>query len=178
MQRANWLNTDMNPDGEMPFIIDYIDSNLGQDNAIKSAYKGGGYYSAYIIDCDGTIIKSLNWGWMGPGGDFMGLPLTPIEELYSFLDDYLANAPDCYDNAQVDDPQDEQTPGDSTLPPNEEPSVEFTCKDPRPEFCTQEYDPVCGMTQKNQQKTYPNGCEACSDITVIGWRKRACHLAY
>ncbi|MCP4745588.1 MAG: hypothetical protein GY874_05515 [Desulfobacteraceae bacterium] len=96
MERANWLNTDLNSVGEMPFIIDYINTESGQDNAIKHEYNGGGYYSAYIIDCDGTLLEALNWGWMGPGGDWMGLPLSPIEELYSFLDDYLSNPPDCY----------------------------------------------------------------------------------
>lgn len=47
------------------------------------------------------------------------------------------------------------------------------CEDPRPEICTMEYIPVCGIYSKKIQcikapcgKTYSNGCSACSDEKV------------
>ena len=48
------------------------------------------------------------------------------------------------------------------------------CKTPRPEVCTMEYDPVCGERADNSQKTYSNGCRACSDQDVIRYRKGEC----
>ncbi len=94
--RAGWMKTDLEPDAEMPMIIDYINSPWGEDDAIKSAYLGGGYYSGYIIDCDGSIIHSVNWAWQGPGGEWYGLPVVDVQELRNFLDEYLAAPPACY----------------------------------------------------------------------------------
>jgi hypothetical protein len=48
------------------------------------------------------------------------------------------------------------------------------CKDPRPEICTQHYDPVCGSLGKGEFKTYGNACTACSKAAVIGYRHGAC----
>jgi hypothetical protein len=96
-QRARWMKADLQPDAEMPMIIDYINSELGPDNAIWNAYRGGGFYSGFVIDCDATIIYQANWAWFGPGGQWWGLPLRPVEELEDFLDNYLADPPPCYD---------------------------------------------------------------------------------
>jgi hypothetical protein len=95
-QRAAWMKTDLEPDAEMPMIIDYINTPLGPNNAIKSAYIGGGYYSGYVIDCDGTIIHSVNWAWFAPGGQWWFLPLAGLGGLDTFLADYLADPPACY----------------------------------------------------------------------------------
>ena len=92
-QRASWIKTDLEPDAELPIIIDYINSPLGPDNAIKSAYIGGGFYSGFVIDCDGTIVHSVGWAWFGPGGQWWGLPLAPVDSLKNFLDGYLADPP-------------------------------------------------------------------------------------
>ena len=55
-QRARWIKTDLEPDAEIPIIIDYINSPLGPDNVIWNAYTGGGFYSGFVIDCNATII--------------------------------------------------------------------------------------------------------------------------
>ncbi|MDY7109463.1 MAG: hypothetical protein SYC29_12580 [Planctomycetota bacterium] len=96
-RRANWMKTDLAPDAGMPIIIDYINSELGEDNAIKNAYIGGGYYAGFVIDCDATIIYQANWAWFTPGGQWWGLPLDPVANLQAFLDAYLADPPPCYD---------------------------------------------------------------------------------
>lgn len=47
------------------------------------------------------------------------------------------------------------------------------CKDPRPELCTMQYDPVCariGDGDAAEWKTYASGCSACSDAQVSAYR--------
>ena len=51
---------------------------------------------AHIIDCDGTILQRNSWAWFGEGRAWWNLPLVPTDELHAFLDDYLADPPDCY----------------------------------------------------------------------------------
>lgn len=48
------------------------------------------------------------------------------------------------------------------------------CTDPRPEICTQQYDPVCATLKDGSQKTYASGCTACSDSSVVGWLPGEC----
>lgn len=51
------------------------------------------------------------------------------------------------------------------------------CTEPRPEVCTMDYTPVCGLQNvsgKEEWKTYSNACGACSDSTVTGYRKDTC----
>lgn len=48
------------------------------------------------------------------------------------------------------------------------------CEDPRPEVCTREYQPVCGRRTDGTLNTYGNGCTACSQSSVVGYRKGAC----
>jgi hypothetical protein len=59
------------------------------------------------------------------------------------------------------------------------------CMDPRPEFCTKEYIPVCAEKDNgircikapcpsSDQVTFGNGCTACSDPKVYGYRPGAC----
>lgn len=54
-------------------------------------------------------------------------------------------------------------------------NLDVVCKDPRPEMCTMNYLPVCGISSDNSEKTYSNGCTACSHPEVIGYRKGACN---
>ncbi len=111
-QRAGWLKTDLDPDGEIPMMIDYIDDAPNSDNAIKYAYMGDGFYSGFVIDCDGTVIKKQDWGWYDDGGDWMGLPLEHVDDLHNFLDDYLADPPDCYATADADSDADTDADAD------------------------------------------------------------------
>jgi hypothetical protein len=62
-----------------------------------------------------------------------------------------------------------QTDGNSSSAPL------IMCVDPRPEICTQYYDPVCGSFEKGDFKTFGNACTACSKAAVIGHRPGACN---
>lgn len=53
-------------------------------------------------------------------------------------------------------------------------SSETLCRDPRPEACTMEYDPVCGIKADQGRQTYGNGCQACADPEVISFTKGDC----
>lgn len=48
------------------------------------------------------------------------------------------------------------------------------CPSPRPQVCTQDYRPVCAVLQDGSFNTYPNGCNACSDPAVSGYREGPC----
>ena len=48
------------------------------------------------------------------------------------------------------------------------------CTEPRPQVCTQDYRPVCAMLHDGGFKTYSNGCNACSDPSVTGYREGVC----
>ncbi len=52
--------------------------------------------------------------------------------------------------------------------------VLVACVEPRPQLCTMQYDPVCGLTADNQNKTYSNACSACSDASVSGHSPGTC----
>ena len=96
-ERGRWLQSDLEPDGELPVMVDFINSPGGEDNnAIRAAYRGDGFYSGFIIDCDGRVLQANSWAWYGPGRDWWGLPLVPIAKLHATLDAYLENPPDCY----------------------------------------------------------------------------------
>lgn len=62
-----------------------------------------------------------------------------------------------------------------TLP--EKKVVEVLCKEPRPQMCTMIYQPVCGVDQEGQFKTYSSGCNACSHSEVVGYNPNACEDA-
>ncbi len=64
----------------------------------------------------------------------------------------------------------------STIPEENNP-LTVSCKDPRPEICTQEYVPVCATKDtgvrcvttpcpSTEKVTYPNACSACADKKV------------
>jgi len=72
-------------------------------------------------------------------------------------------------------------------PPAAADAADFTaCTDPRPEMCTQDYRPVCGLRDTGvrcvtapcdaatEERTYSNACVACSHADVHGWRPGAC----
>ena len=48
------------------------------------------------------------------------------------------------------------------------------CTEPRPQVCTQDYRPVCAVRQDGGFNTYSNGCSACSDPAVTGYRDGTC----
>jgi hypothetical protein len=48
------------------------------------------------------------------------------------------------------------------------------CSDPRPEMCSQQYDPVCGQLSGGDSQTYSNWCSACSDKKVESYVPGEC----
>ncbi len=48
------------------------------------------------------------------------------------------------------------------------------CADPRPQMCTQEYRPACGLRRDGTSKTYGNACSACADPQVVSQSAGAC----
>lgn len=48
------------------------------------------------------------------------------------------------------------------------------CQEPRPELCTQDYTPVCAARADGTRMTVSNGCTACSDPVVVGYRPGEC----
>ena len=55
-----------------------------------------------------------------------------------------------------------------------QPEVEKMCTSPRPEVCTMDYAPVCGIRADSTANTYSNACSACSDPKVIGYNTGEC----
>jgi len=51
------------------------------------------------------------------------------------------------------------------------------CTEPRPEVCTMDYTPVCGLKRESGLDlwiTFSNACSACTDETVAGYRNDIC----
>jgi hypothetical protein len=68
---------------------------------------------------------------------------------------------------------------------NADNNVFIKCKEPRPEICTREYNPVCATKNtgivcittpcpSTEEKTYSTGCTACADPTVIKYTQGQC----
>lgn len=56
----------------------------------------------------------------------------------------------------------------------EKSNVEVECNDPRPQVCTMIYQPVCGLDNAGEVKTYSSGCNACSNAEVVGYDNQSC----
>ena len=52
------------------------------------------------------------------------------------------------------------------------------CEEPRPQVCTQEYNPVCATLRDGSTKTSSTGCSSCSDSEVVGYQMGACDLVF
>ena len=48
------------------------------------------------------------------------------------------------------------------------------CADPRPQMCTRDYRPACGLRRDGTKQTYGNACSACSDPDVLSQAAGAC----
>jgi len=48
------------------------------------------------------------------------------------------------------------------------------CADPRPQMCTRDYRPACGLKRDGSRKTYGNACSACADADVVSQAAGAC----
>ncbi len=94
-QRAGWMKTDPDPDLDMPMMIDYLKSDMGEDNAIRKAYGGGSPYSGYIIDCDGKILEAHSWAWADMTQSWP-MSVDSFENLIKSLDKYIENSSSCF----------------------------------------------------------------------------------
>lgn len=66
----------------------------------------------------------------------------------------------------------EPVQGQGAEPPQD--TAYQSCPERRPEICTQEYRPVCGLTDDQLQHTYGNACTACGDEKVHGYITGEC----
>ncbi len=48
------------------------------------------------------------------------------------------------------------------------------CPDPRPQFCTADYRPVCAVLADGLREEFSNSCSACSNPEVNGWIADTC----
>jgi tetratricopeptide (TPR) repeat protein len=48
------------------------------------------------------------------------------------------------------------------------------CADPRPQMCTRDYRPACGVRRDGSRQTYGNACTACADSEVVSQAAGAC----
>ncbi|RLA06346.1 MAG: hypothetical protein DRQ54_06690 [Gammaproteobacteria bacterium] len=48
------------------------------------------------------------------------------------------------------------------------------CVEPRPQMCTMDYRPVCATMGDGIEKTFANGCSACSDEEAKSWVEGDC----
>ena len=63
----------------------------------------------------------------------------------------------------------------SSVPQDTADTPELTrCVDPRPQVCTRDYRPVCGVSTDGSKKTYGNACGACSHQEVVGHSPGEC----
>lgn len=60
------------------------------------------------------------------------------------------------------------------LAPESLPVAGGQCADPRPQMCTRDYRPACGLRRDGTRQTYGNACSACSDPDVVTQAAGAC----
>lgn len=60
------------------------------------------------------------------------------------------------------------------LAPESLPVAGGPCANPRPQMCTRDYRPACGIRRDGSRKTYGNACSACADPEVVTQGAGAC----
>jgi tetratricopeptide (TPR) repeat protein len=60
------------------------------------------------------------------------------------------------------------------LAPESLPVAGGPCADPRPQMCTRDYRPACGVRRDGSRHTYGNACSACADAEVTTQSAGAC----
>ncbi|MBL6613507.1 MAG: hypothetical protein ISP45_05835 [Reyranella sp.] len=60
------------------------------------------------------------------------------------------------------------------LAPESLPVAGGPCADPRPQMCTRDYRPACGIRKDGSRQTYGNACSACADPQVTTQSAGAC----
>ena len=67
-----------------------------------------------------------------------------------------------------------ETPAANPAPAKPDDGGFTMCQIPRPQACTKEYAPVCAHQTDGSLTTRPNGCTACSEIDIFGYRGGTC----
>ncbi len=62
----------------------------------------------------------------------------------------------------------------SELAPESLPVAGGPCADPRPQMCSRDYRPACGIRRDGSRKTFGNACSACADPEVVTQGAGAC----
>jgi len=52
--------------------------------------------------------------------------------------------------------------------------LQTNCPDLRPQMCTMDFKPVCGVFSEGTTKTFSNACTACSDKNILGFQEGKC----
>ena len=60
------------------------------------------------------------------------------------------------------------------LAPESLPVAGGACADPRPQTCSRDYRPACGIRRDGSRRTYGNACSACADPEVVTQGAGAC----
>ena len=60
------------------------------------------------------------------------------------------------------------------LAPESMPVAGGPCANPRPQMCTMDYRPACGIRRDGSSKTFSNACSACADADVVTQAAGAC----
>ncbi len=63
---------------------------------------------------------------------------------------------------------------DAELAPESMPVAGGLCAEPRPQLCTRDYRPACGVRRDGGRKTYGNACSACADPEIVSQAAGAC----
>jgi len=104
--------------------------------------------------------------------DMLRLRWNPF---YSYVEqrilDFVGLKPGAELSAQTETPVAGLTSSDHDAVTKE---IMTACQEPRPQVCTQHYDPVCGRQGSDVYQTYANACTACSHAEVREYRAGAC----
>ncbi|MEM9257711.1 MAG: hypothetical protein AAGA91_19905 [Pseudomonadota bacterium] len=55
-----------------------------------------------------------------------------------------------------------------------EPTPFTTCGEPRPQVCTMQYEPTCGILVEGGREDYSSPCNACAHDTVAAYEPGPC----
>ena len=147
-------------------------------NPYAVAWNGHGALVGIKILSSPFDSKNLSLQNAGPNKDgivaIKGSILTPqYSKVNNLRERFIWIVSSCQIEEEKNSLDDTMRSGQSTENENGDQNVK-ECPEIRPEICTQDYRPVCAEHASGDMKTYSNGCNACTDPAVIGYREGAC----